>query len=140
MANSGYSWPDTVSFITYGGDTDWNDTMANASNRLSDVLTMEGTASKIISVFVDTPNSAVADDLTIAIVKKGADGGYQNAELDNDNFRIYPINITQDQETRWNITLYAIDTNDFKVHVFNESGFVLPITISEENSSVTVAS
>jgi hypothetical protein len=140
MPNAFYDYTD-FGFSPLAGGGSWNaEPLTSGVQQLSDPLSMQGTASKIISVVVVVPNLAIADDLTITILKKSITGAYQDPDSLNDNFRRYNIPITQNLTTIWDITLYAEDLDDFKIEMDNQSGQQLAISVGEDDSSITPAS
>lgn len=139
MANSGVSYTAHAFIQQAGGD--WQGKAVGTGNvLLSDEISMEGLVSKIISGTITTPDSAVSNICSLQILKKTGSGAFQDAASDNDNFRSYPINIEQNTVTRWSITLYAVDTNDFKINLTNGSGQTLTTDFREENGDITPAS
>jgi hypothetical protein len=144
MANSGVSYTTAVVAPLASGDWD-DDTVATGNNLLSDAMSMNGLVSKLISVRIDTPNLAVTDDVTVYILKEdGKDGGgeYQDEEYPPpiDNARAYPIHIVQNEITRWAITLYGIDLNNFKIRLVNSSGQTLTTSVYESDGTILPAS
>jgi hypothetical protein len=146
MADSGYNWSDSWTFLTKSGGGDWSAlAVADDGNAGSTAISMDGYAAVDIAFDLYEDNTgAINGNVTIAVLAD-ADGtnyedvpGLAGAQVGGPmKFQVLPV---QNDHVYGHFRLLGSDWSSFKIWILNEGGQELATSFRYKYATIPVAS
>ncbi len=138
MPDTGYDWG-AVAHATYNSGTDFDGVaIADTGSEVTDVISNDVKAATEVGVVAVEDNTGACDgDLTISILAPDHDPDSEGFQDTND--KVTQFMITPAQNTTRRLTFLVMHSK-FKVHVENQAGQELVVSVNYRQATIPAAS